>query len=213
MSIFNLDLDWESFNEDVQSFFKKHLDKIILSIILLIIFIFSFVYVEHHRDSKMRNFNQQIFNALELKDNNVIIENLQKIYNDQKIPRISKTFAGLKLATRLFNSGEINKAIEINEEIFNNEKNNAFKYLAAYNIIVWKNNETVINKEYLINLFNKLKVKENPFLDLLKEQEAIFYIRLNETNTAKKILNGLLNNKNLDNNFEKRIQDYLIFIE
>ena len=183
---FITELKFDVLKDKVKKFVFTYLNIIIGCIVILLFTIFIGVFVNFYRNSKMENYNEKIFLAL---DGNNKIEELERIYNNKSTPRISKTFAGLKLVEELTDNIKIKN---IYLEIFENEKEIFFKNYAGLNLLVMAINEENMDDKYITELFSELDNGKNPLQDVVLEQKIIFLVKQGNKGEAKTILNNLI---------------------
>lgn len=180
------ELKFDVLKDKVKKFVFTYLNIIIGCIVILLFTIFIGVFVNFYQNSKMENYNEKIFLAL---DGNNKIEELERIYNNKLTPRISKTFAGLKLVEELTDNIKIKN---IYLEIFENEKEIFFKNYAGLNLLVMAINEENMDDKYITELFSELDNGKNPLQDVILEQKIIFLVKQGNKGEAKTILNNLI---------------------
>jgi hypothetical protein len=190
---------------------------IILFIIVSGIFALSF---NIRKLSKIERYNKEIYRITGLKQ---MQKNLEYLYEKKDVPRISKTLAGIILASEYGridarnktidvankdNNKNINthrdKIIDIYSDIFFKEKDTYFKYYAGLNLLILKINDKKQDIREIDDLIKKMENKKNPLLDLVLEQKALFFIKQNKKDEAKNILDGLLK-KEINAEFSNRI--------
>ena len=197
------ELKFDVIKDKVKKFLFIHLNTIISCAVILLCIIFISVFINFYKNNKIENYNEKIFLAL---NSNDIIEELEKIYNNKSTPRISKTFAGIKLIEELTDNEKIK---DIYKEIFENEKDVFFKSYAGLNLITILINEENFDEKYINELFSILDNGKNPLQDLVLEQKVIFLIKQDNKNEAKTIVNNLLR-RNADNaNTVERLNKYV----
>ena len=196
------ELRYDVFKDKVKLFIFKHINKIIILSILILIFIFGSLFVTLYKNNKLSKYNERIYYAL---NGNNKIQDLEKLYNDNSIPRISKTFAGFSLIDLYDNN---DKKEDILKEIYKNEKDLFFKNYAGIAILTIEINKNNYNKEYIESLIKELDNKKNPLINLFLEQKALYLVKENKKEEAKQIFgNLLLSNESED--FKNRINIYL----
>ena len=196
------ELKYDVFKDKIKLFIFKHINKIIILSILILVFIFGSLFITLYKNNKLSNYNEKIYYAL---NGNNKIRDLEELYNDNSIPRISKTFAGFSLID-LYNNIE-NKE-NILKEIYKNEKDLFFKNYAGISILSMEINKDNYNKEYIESLIKELENKKNPLIDLFLEQKALYLVKENKKEEARQIFtNLLLSNESED--FKNRINIYL----
>lgn len=196
------ELKYDVFKDKIKLFIFKHINKIIILSILILVFIFGSLFITLYKNNKLSNYNEKIYYAL---NGNNKIRDLEELYNDNSIPRISKTFIGFSLID-LYNNIE-NKE-NILKEIYKNEKDLFFKNYAGISILSMEINKDNYNKEYIESLIKELENKKNPLIDLFLEQKALYLVKENKKEEARQIFtNLLLSNESED--FKNRINIYL----
>ena len=196
------ELKYDILKDKIKLFLFRNINKIIVLFILIFIIIFSTLFINLYKNNKLSKYNEKIYYAL---NGNNKIQDLEKLYNDNSIPRISKTFAGFSLIDLYTN--DKNKE-EILKEIYKNEKDLFFKNYAGISILSMEINKNNYNKEYIESLIIELDKKDNPLINLFLEQKALYLVKENKKEEAKKIfINLLLTNEN--EYFKNRINIYL----
>jgi tetratricopeptide (TPR) repeat protein len=162
-----------------------------------------------YKKSSVRKYNTQLFEILAVEDNFVRIDKMEKLYRNKKIPKISKTLCGIKLSREYYKMGNLGGFIMVNEEIMKRENDPVFKNVSGLNLLHVKLNEEVTDVDYLEKLFVILENKKNPFLNVVLEKKAIFYIKQGKKEEAREIFNGLLLDDSNDIDFKNRIKNYI----
>lgn len=203
------ELKYDAIKNSLKGFFTRNIKKIVvLLLVLLAIFLTRFI-TKNHRRNKMLNYNSKIFESLASGE---AIANLEKLYSDKNIPKISKTLAGLSLIKEYTKNSENDKIAKIYEDILDNEDDIYLKYYSGLNLLILKLNGKNTDNTYLENLFSKLENEENPLLDMVKEQKVLFLIKNGSYDDAKKIIDGMLSNDKISASFKDRIRMYLDYI-
>lgn len=196
------ELKYDVFKDKIKLFIFKHINKIIILSILILVFIFGSLFITLYKNNKLSNYNEKIYYAL---NGNNKIRDLEELYNDNSIPRISKTFIGFSLVDLYSN---IENKENILKEIYKNEKDLFFKNYAGISILSMEINKDNYNKEYIESLIKELENKKNPLIDLFLEQKALYLVKENKKEEARQIFtNLLLSNESED--FKNRINIYL----
>ena len=197
------ELKFDVVRDSVKKFLFIHLNTIISCTVIVLCIIFIGVFTNFYKNNKMENYNEKIFLAL---NSNNIIEELEKIYNNKSTPRISKTFAGIKLIEELTDNEKIKN---IYKEIFENEKDKFFKNYAGLNLITMLINEENFDEKYVNELFSILDNGKNPLQDLVLEQKVILLIKQTHNDEAKTIINNLLRRNGDNANTVERLNKYV----
>ncbi len=196
------ELKYDVFKDKIKLFIFKHINKIIILSILILVFIFGSLFITLYKNNKLSNYNEKIYYAL---NGNNKIRDLEELYNDNSIPRISKTFIGFSLVDLYSN---VESKENILKEIYENEKDLFFKNYAGISILSMEINKDNYNKEYIESLIKELENKKNPLIDLFLEQKALYLVKENKKEEARQIFtNLLLSNESED--FKNRINIYL----
>lgn len=196
------ELKFDVLKDKIKLFFLNNFIKIVVAVVLVALVIFSIIFVNFYRDNKLENYNNKIYEAL---NSNNKIENLEKVYNDNSTPRISKTIAGFNLIDLYTDN---NKKETILKEIYEDEKDLFFKYYSALAIFTIEINKNNLDDDYLNQLMGFLEKEENPLKDLFLEQKALYLIKTDKKGEADKILNNILNSSE-DENLKNRVKMYL----
>ena len=198
------ELKYDVKKDNIKQFIFKNISIIISITLIIFLGILFYIFLNIYKSNKIQSYNDKLFEILESEDQK---EELKKMYFNNKIPRISKTLAGLNLVAILDNNeNEIME--EIYNDIFKNEKELFFKYYAGLNLLVLKINLNRDNKE-IEDLLRLLEDSKNPLLNLVLEQKALFLKSQGKNEESKNIFNELLKS-NLDINFTNRINQYLL---
>jgi tetratricopeptide (TPR) repeat protein len=144
-----------------------------------------------------------------VEDNFARLDKMEKLYHSKKIPKISKTLCGIKLSQEYYKRGNLEGFITVNEEIMKREKDPVFKNVSGLNLLHVKLNEETTDVDYLEKLFVILENKKNPFLNVVLEKKAIFYIKQGKKDEAREIFNSLLLDNSNDDDFKTRIKNYM----
>ena len=205
MSIINeLKLDFKK--DKVKSFFMNNMGAITALVLFVFVLFFSIMFVNAYKNSKIKNYSGKIFLALNSVDK---VGELEKIYGDDGAPRISKTFAGMKLVEEYKNSNNFSKVEDIYGEIFENEKEIFFKNYAGLNLLSMEINTDKMNIDKINKLFSKLENVKNPLYDMVLEQKIIFLMRQDKKDEAKTLVGGLLRKNSNSKNMQDRLNKYL----
>lgn len=197
------ELKFDVIKDKVKKFLFTYLHVIISGAIVLLCVICIGIFVNFYKNNKIENYNEKIFLAL---NSNDVIKELEKIYNNKSIPRISKTFTGIKLIEELTDNEKIKDTYK---EIFENEKDVFFKNYAGLNLITILINEENFDEKYINELFSILDSAKNPLQDLVLEQKVVFLIKQNNKGEAKTIINNLLRRNGDNTNFVNRLNKYI----
>jgi predicted negative regulator of RcsB-dependent stress response len=192
----------------LQLLIKKNISDLILLLVIILVvllIIFSSIF---YRKSKIRRYNTQLLEILEITDNQERVRKIEEGYNSKGIPEISKTMFSIRLSREYYRMGNNTKFIEVNENILKTEKDEVLRSIAILNILHIKLNEQKLDVEYLEKLFKKAEHKKNPFLNIIMEKKAVFYLRRGEKEMAENIINTLLQNEFYDDNSRSRIEKY-----
>ena len=196
------ELKFDVLKDKVKVFFLDNVVKIVVILIILSIIVFSAVFINFYKENKLEKYNNKIYEALV--SNNKILD-LEKVYKDDSIPRVSKTIAGFNLVDLYTDYTQ--KEIVL-KEIYENERDIFFRYYAALAIFTIEINKDSIDTDYLDSLIEFLEQDKNPLINLFLEQKALYLMKINKQEEANKILNNLLNS-NEDEDFKARIRMYL----
>ena len=203
------ELKYDAIKDNVKGFLTKNVKRIlILLLILLAVFLGRFI-VKSHKKNKILNYNSKIFESLSSQE---VIADLEKLYNDENIPRVSKTLTGLNLVKEYAKKLENEKIAKIYEDILNNEGDTYLKYYSGLNLLILRLNDDNIDNTYLENLFSKLENEENPLLEMVKEQKILFLIKNGGYDDTRKIIDDLLSNDEVNSSFKNRIKIYSDYI-
>ena len=134
------------------------------------------------------------------------------MYNDENIPRISKTLTGLNLINEYTKNLDNKNVTKIYEDILDNEDDIYLKYYSGLNLLILKLNDETIEDKYIQELFNRLENEENPLIDMVKEQKILFLIKNGSYDDAKKIIDSILSNEDVNISFKDRIKIYSDYI-
>jgi hypothetical protein len=138
-------------------------------------------------------------------DKNKSINLLREIYEKRGLDVNVKTIIGIKLAELI--GGHDGTKIFL--EIYELHGNDIFlKNVAVLNALNNMINEKKDEKE-IRDLIVKISQNNNPLLNLVKEQEALFELQLGNNEKGIEILNEINNNFDTDELIKKRIENYL----
>ena len=196
------ELKYDVFKDKIKLFIFKHINKIIIISVLVLVVIFGSLFITLYKNNKLSSYNEKIYYALNGANK---IQDLEKLYNDNSIPRISKTFVGFTLVD-LYNDN--NKKEDILKDIYKNEKDLFFKNYAGMAILSIEINKNNYNKEYIESLIKELDNKKNPLINLFLEQKALYLVKENKKEEARQIFTSLLLSDE-SSNFKNRINIYL----
>jgi hypothetical protein len=160
--------------------------------------------------SRMEKYNEQMLLGVSLEKP---AAELEKIYGDKSIPPISKTLTGLSLIGEYTKNHQYGKIIELCEEIFNREVDVYLKYYAGLNLLIARLNEEKPDVDKISGLFSKMENDDNPLLNLVIEQKALFFVGRKKYDQAAEIIKNLLKKSSLDNSFIERLNKYLDFLQ
>jgi tetratricopeptide (TPR) repeat protein len=193
----------------LQTVVKRNVADLILLLFTIIVCLIVTFSVIFYKKNNIKKYNMRLFEILEIQDNTTRLERMEKLYYDKGIPKISKGLCGMKLSQEYFKIKNIKNFIKINEEIMNFEKDIVFKNITGLNILYIKLNEDNMDVDYLEKLFSKLENKKNPFLNVVREKKAVFYLKQGKKEEAIGIFNDLILDNSNDSNFKNRIRDYI----
>ncbi|MDR1495122.1 MAG: hypothetical protein LBI29_03775 [Rickettsiales bacterium] len=202
------ELKFDDLKENTKKFLLKYYKYIIAMVLALTIFFTVRFSVKNIERNRIEKYNERIF--LSMASENPGVE-LEKIYGDKSIPSISKTFGGLSLVGEYTKNHQNEKVIEIYEEIFGRENDVYLKYYVGLNLLITRLNEENPNIERIGELFSKLESKDNPLINLVIEQKALFFIKQKKYDQAVEAIRNLMKRSDVDNNFRERLDRYLDF--
>jgi len=197
----------------VANFFAKYKKYFkILAILLVIFVIFSILFsiINNNLEEKYSKIFHQALIAEEIGDFENAKKNLLEIYSAKIAPSNIKSLAGFRYAGLLMLQGNKNEALKIYEEIafnvfnddFIQELSGLFAAKILVNDISQNSDEPTKNKTLS---FVKKVVKNNKFLkNYTNEQLAIFYIKIDKKQDARKILEEIIKSKNSSKSLKDR---------
>ncbi|MDR2527082.1 MAG: hypothetical protein LBC92_04370 [Rickettsiales bacterium] len=193
--------------DDVVDFANEYIREIIYFILILVVISLVSVYVLYRIERKNNDLMIKYYNAgITIGSNrDESINALSNVY--ENAGGNIKNIAGLKLAN-LMND---DKKIEIFLEIYNSKSGDSYlRNLAGLNAVsalINKNNENDYKK--IVDLLNKMKENDNPLVNLIDEQEAIFEIQKGNAERGKSLLQQIIGRDNIDVYQRQRIKDIL----
>jgi tetratricopeptide (TPR) repeat protein len=202
------ELKFDELRENIWNFLFKYYKPMILTTLAVLMccgISFSLKMLERNR---IRSYNERIFLGLSADDS---VEKLEKIYNEKRIPHVSKTFSGLSLVGEYMKRQQYDRVIEIYEDIFSHEKDIYLRHYAGLNLLIAKLNEEKLDFNEIEQLFSRMENRENPLLSLVLEQKALFFIKRKEYALASEIINDTLKHDGIDNFLRERLNRYLDF--
>ncbi len=198
------ELKYDIKKDNIKHFLIKNINSIIAIIFIILVVSIFYMSFNIYKLNRIQQYNDKIFKIIESENQK---EELKKIYFNSKVPRISKTFAGLNLIA-ILDDNENEMVEKIYNDIFENEKELFFKYYAGLNLLVLKINLNRNTKD-IEDLIKLLENSKNPVLNLVLEQKALFLKNQGKDEESKKVFNELLK-RDLDKNFADRINQYLV---
>ncbi len=198
------ELKYDVKKDNIKHFFIRNINSIIAIIFIILVASIFYMSFNIYKLNRIQQYNDKIFKIIESENQK---EELKKIYFNSKVPRISKTFAGLNLIA-ILDDNENEMIEKIYNDIFENEKELFFKYYAGLNLLVLKINLNRNTKD-IEDLIKLLENSKNPVLNLVLEQKALFLKNQGKDEESKKVFNELLK-RDLDKNFTDRINQYLV---
>ncbi|MDR2777464.1 MAG: hypothetical protein LBB24_01690 [Rickettsiales bacterium] len=202
------ELKFDELKESGKKFLLKYYTYIVVVIVALVGFFTARFSLRNMEKSRIERYNERIF--LGTSSGKPIAE-LEKIYRDESIPSVSKTFSGLSLIGEYIKSQRYERVVEIYEDIFTREKDVYLKYYAGLNLLIVRLNEEKPDVDKISILFSKLENGDNPLLNLVIEQKALFFIKQKKYDQAAEIIRNLLKRGDIDSNFRERLGRYLDF--
>jgi hypothetical protein len=204
--IFVNDLRLSVQKDNVKKFILNNIGTIVAVVLLVFITGIFCAFASFYRSNKIKEHNMEMYLISDLTD-------LENLYNKKSIPQTSKTFVGLKLVSMYKKDGNNpDRITSVYEDIFKNEKDVFFKNYAGLNLLISKINQENYSAAEISELILVLENKENPLLNLVMEQKALFLMRENRKEDAKNILKDLAK-KEIDIYLRERIDEYLILLE
>ncbi|MDR2777899.1 MAG: hypothetical protein LBB13_00115 [Rickettsiales bacterium] len=202
------ELKFDELKENIKNFLVKYYKYIMtIAAVVFIYRIVSFSMKTVERN-KIQSYSRRIFMSL---SSERPAEELEKIYREKHTPPVSRTFSGLNLIGEYIKSHQYDKVVEIYENIFNQEKDVYLRYYAGLNLLIARLNEEKLNLEEIDKLFSKMENEENPLLNLVLEQKALFFLRQKKYVVASEIINDLLKQNEVNDYFRDRLNRYLDF--
>lgn len=195
--------------DKIKKFIINNINKIVVFCIVILLTFISYFLIGVYKDNKIEKYNNKVHFAL---NSNNVINELNSIYNEKSVPRITKTFVGLKLVEQ-YNNNDNDKIKLIYEDIFENEKEVFLKYYAGLNLIMLELNKSDLDTSIIDNLINEQSNNINPLQDMVLEQKAIFLMRQNKNDDAKNIINSLLERNKENKNMSERLNKYAELIK
>ena len=203
------ELKYDAIKNNIKDFLSGNIKKILILLLLILAIYLTRYIIVNHRKNKILNYNSKIFESLVSKES---ITELEKLYNDENIPRISKTLTGLNLINKYTKNLDNKNVTKIYEDILDNEDDIYLKYYSGLNLLILKLNDETIEDKYIQELFNRLENEENPLIDMVKEQKILFLIKNGSYDDAKKIIDSILSNEDVNISFKDRIKIYSDYI-
>ena len=203
------ELKYDAIKNNIKDFLSGNIKKILILLLLILAIYLTRYIIVNHRKNKILNYNSKIFESLVSKES---ITELEKLYNDENIPRISKTLTGLNLINEYTKNLDNKNVTKIYEDILDNEDDIYLKYYSGLNLLILKLNDETIEDKYIQELFNRLENEENPLIDMVKEQKILFLIKNCNYDDTKKIINNILSNEDVNISFKDRIKIYSDYI-
>lgn len=209
-SNFISELKYDVKKDSIKQFIFKNINRIIFLILVIFITVILYMFINVYKVNKIEKYNRQLF---EIMDSKNVKEQLEDFYNKKSLPKITKTFVGFNLISSLeFSDDEDDKEKikNIYSDIYNSEDDLFIKYYAGLNLLILRinNNE---NSEEIENFIEDLLSKQNPLINLVLEQKALYFVAQGKNEEAKNILVNLLKN-DLDEGSVERINQYLLYI-
>lgn len=215
---FNLDEEkafFDEVDEEVRNErFKKLINKYgvwILSILVLALsFTVGYERIAEWKISKSEQKNIQYVKALtpskDYNDNIIELENIVKTETG-----IYRDVAYLQIANIFIDNNQIDKALEVLENICKDEKiSDKVKEIALIKIATYK--VDVVDYAEMENLLSPIIAKNGAWSNVAKDLLAMSAIKNNNNEKAKAIYQELLVNENISIDMRNRINDMLAFI-
>lgn len=204
------ELKYSELKNKTIKFVLNNIEQIIAVTIAIVVISLSFFLFSYYKKQAIKKANAQLFEIMSIENSQDRIKELNKIFNSEKSKETAKNFAGLQLAQEYAELKNEEKMIDVYTRLFNTSKDEYVKNLAGINVLIAKINAETLNKDEIAKLLTELENKKNPFIDLVIEQKAIFYIKQNNTEEAKKIISKLLEKENLEVNLRDRLRMYML---
>ncbi len=211
----------EERNDKVAKFFTKNrnlLKKLAIFLSILAIFLIIFNIVLNNLQEKYSAILHRSMIEEEIGNFEKSKELLEEIYNAKFAPSGVKSLAMLRYASLNLIQGKTEKALEIYEKIAFSSLNDNYiqeiSGLLALKILTREINENSSAK-YQEETLKKIKkiVKNSKILNLYsKEQLAIFYIKTNKNQEARKILQEIILSPKASETLKKRARDLIKLI-
>ena len=194
---------------------KKTIVKIAIALFLLLSAYFIYDYLQRQKEEEFSKIYQQAIIKEERGEYGESIILLKSIYDSSSAPSGVKALASLRYAAASISQNDINKAIEIYEEIaFKNKYDDYLQNLSglllAKLIIVNLGVDPDQEKAEQAILRIKQIVNNNKILNLqAKEQLAIVYLKLNKKDEARDILENIRSDKGNVGELQKRVENLI----
>lgn len=208
----------EARKDKITKFFINNKNLITAVISAMFLFLVIYFIYEYNYSKKEEKFSKMYQDAIILEksnDTNNSIAILEKIYNSKSAPKDIKAISSLRLAAAYLSRQQNDLALEIYETIaFGSGYDQYLRELSSVLLSkliilnVDKNAEKERSRTALIRI-KKLINKSEIFKSQLQEQLAILYIKINEKDNARKMLEKIRINPNILDSQKSRILDLI----
>lgn len=208
----------EARRDKITKFFAHHKKTIIKAVSALFVLLVAYFIYDYLRYQKEKDFSKIYQQAIMKEERGEFVEStklLKSIYESSSAPVGVKALASLRYAAASITNNDMDKALEIYEEIaFKNKYDDYLQNLSglllAKLIIInlgadpdqQKAEQTIIRIKKIVN--------NNKILTLqAKEQLAIVYIKLNKKEEARDILENIRSDKGNTGELQKRVENLI----
>ncbi len=211
----------EARKDKITKFLGKHKKPLLLTLaalfVLLVIY-FIHEYIESSREKSYSTIYHQAIIKEERGEYKESTELLKSIYESNSAPNGIKALASLRYAAAVISENNIDKALEIYEEIaFKNKyddylQNLSGLLLAKLIIVNLGDNPDMDKARQAIIRIKKIINKNKVFKLQAKEQLGILYIKVNKNDEARKLLESIRSDKDGSQVMKNRVDQLIKLI-
>ncbi|MCQ2734876.1 MAG: tetratricopeptide repeat protein [Alphaproteobacteria bacterium] len=201
------EVDEDVHNENLKIWWNRYGAFVILFVVLAVTATVSFDKIRNWKIAQNQKTTEEYMLAAQVRDNaEETLGALQKVSKDNK--GIFSDFARLQIANVLFQQEKTDEALETLQKLVDDKQTNSeVKHIALIKIATYK--VDTITKEEMEKLLEPVLAENNSWRPLAQDLLAMSAVKNGDLDAAKSIYEGILQIKDLPENFRVKIQDML----
>ena len=201
------EVDEDVHNENLKIWWNRYGAFVILFVVLAVTATVSFDKIRSWKIAQNQRMTEEYMVAAQVRDNaEETLGALQKVSKDNK--GIFSDFARLQIANVLLQQEKTDEALETLQQLVDDKQaNSEVQHIALIKIATY--NVDTATKEEMVKLLEPVLTENNSWRPLAQDLLAMSAVKNGDLETAKSIYEGILQIKDLPENFRVKIQDML----